>query len=52
MKFSINGKKITKKEAVTLISKEQLEEAKEAFYEDPNEEIAFMTTKGIIVIDF
>lgn len=52
MKFYLNGKKITKKEAMTFISKEQLAEAKQAHNEDPYEEIAFWVGKGMLVIEF
>lgn len=52
MKFYINGKKITKAEALTLITERQLAEAKQAHIEDPYEEQSYMTSRGILVIEF
>ena len=47
MKLYLNGKKISQKAA-----KEMLKEAKEAFREDPFEEISFFVGKGILNFEF
>ena len=52
MKFYLNEKKITKKEAMTYITKSQLEEAREAFMADPYEEISYWVGKGMLRIEF
>lgn len=55
-KFYLNGKKITKKAAIELLSKEKFErfisEAKETFFEDPYIANEWMTRKGIFSIEF
>lgn len=52
MRFYLNGKKITKQEAMTLITEGQLKEARKAHSMDPYEEQSYMTKKGILVIEF
>ena len=52
MKFYLNGKPITKKEAMKLITAKQLEEAREAFEIDPLEEQSWFVGKGILVVEF
>ena len=52
MKFYLNGKKITKKEAMTYITPAQLADAKQAHEEDPWEEQSFWVGKGMLVIEF
>lgn len=56
MKFYLNGKKISRKSAQELAGTERfgriLQEAKEAYREDPGEEIAYMVGGGILVIEF
>lgn len=54
--ITLDGKKISKKAAVEKFGKEKmddrLKEAKEAFMEDPNEEISWWTGAGMLVIEF
>lgn len=52
MKFYLNGKKITKKEAMTYITPVQLAEAERAHEEDPFEEQSWWVGKGMLVIEF
>lgn len=52
MNFFLDGKKITKEEAMKFITPAQLAEAKQAHEEDPWEEIAFWVGKGMLVIEF
>lgn len=55
MNFYINGKKVTKKAAMDKAGAERfgamLKEAKQAYAEDPNEEISFMVQGGILTIE-
>ena len=55
-KFYINGKKTTKKALTEQFGKERLNrwiaEAKETFFEDPYIQNDFMTSKGMLTIDF
>lgn len=52
MKFYLNGKEITKEEAMKLITPKQLEEAMEGFEEDPYTEESYMVAGGYLVIEF
>ena len=52
MKFYLNEKPITKKEALKLITVEQLEEAREAFEVDPMELQAWYTSDGMLEVEF
>ena len=56
MKFYLNGKKISRKEAQERAGAERfgrmLGEAHEAHSEDPNEEISFMVRGGTLTIEF
>lgn len=52
MKFYLNDKQITETEARKLVTDEQIAEAKQAFRDDPYEEIAYMTKAGYLVICF
>ena len=56
MKFYLNGKKISRKEAQELAGTERfsrmVEEAREAHSEDPNEEIDYMIRGGTLTIVF
>ena len=55
MKFYLNGKKISRKEAQELAGTERfgrmVEEAREAQSEDPNEEIDYMVRGGTLTIE-
>jgi len=56
MKFYLNGKKISRKEAQELAGTERfsrmVEEAREAHSDDPNEEIDYMVRGGTLTIEF
>lgn len=56
MKLYLDGKKITQKKVKELLGEERykrmLKNAKEAFKEDPFEEISFFVGKGILVFEF
>lgn len=56
MKLYLDGKKITQKEVKEMLGEERykrmLKNAKEAFKEDPFEEISFFVGKGILVFEF
>ena len=56
MKFYLNGKKISRKEAQELAGAARfgrmVEEAREAHSEDPNEEIDYMVRGGTLTIEF
>ena len=56
MKLYLNGKKISQKAAKEMLGEEcykrMLKEAKEAFREDPFEEISFFVGKGILNFEF
>ena len=56
MKFYLNGKKISRKEAQELAGAgrfgRMVEEAREAHSEDPNEENDFMVRGGTLTIEF
>jgi len=56
MKFYMNGKKISRKEAQELAGagrfSSMVEEAREAHSEDPNEEIDYMVRGGTLTIEF
>ena len=51
-KFYLQGKKITKKKAMELISSKQLKEAQQAFLEDPHEHLSWYTKEGMLVVEF
>ena len=56
MKFYLNGKKISRKEARELAGAgrfdRMVEEAREAHSEDPNEEIDYMVRGRTLTIEF
>ena len=56
MKFYLNGKKISRKEAQELAGaghfSRMVEEAREAHSEDPNEEVDYMVRGGTLTIEF
>ena len=56
MKLYLNGKKISQKEVKEMLGEERfkrmLKEAKEAFKEDPFEEISFFVGKGRLIFEF
>ena len=56
MKLSLNGKKLSKKEAELILSKTKLNElinnAKETYKFDPYIETSFLTAKGTLNIEF
>ena len=56
MKLYLNGKKISRKQALELAGAgcfgRMVEEAREAHSEDPNEEIAYMVRGGTLTIEF
>lgn len=52
MKFYLNGKKITKTEALKYITEKQIAEARQAFEIDPLEEQSWWIGKGTLVIEF
>ena len=52
MKFYLKNAKITKKEAMELITKAQLNEAQQSYQMDPLEQQSYQTKKGILTIEF
>ena len=52
MKFYLDNKKITKKEALKYITEKQLAEARQAFEIDPLEEQSWWVGKGILRVEF
>lgn len=46
------SKKITKKQALTYINKNELKEALYCYMQDPNESIEYMTRDGRLHIEF
>lgn len=56
MKLFLNDKKITQAKAKELVGekrfKEMVKEAKQAFVEDPYEEISYFIGKGVLIFEF
>ena len=50
--YSNKSRKITKKEAMSLITERQLQEAKETFKRDPYVSNEYMVRGGRVVIEF
>lgn len=51
-KFYLEGKKTTKKKAMTLISNEQLKGAFEDFLKDPLQQQSWYTKEGSLIVEF
>lgn len=51
MRFYLNEKKISVKKAKELLSKSQMKEARESIIADPNEEVSYMTTAGMLRVE-
>jgi len=54
--IALDGKKISKKAACEMFGKEDMDkrikEAREAFFEEPNEEISWWMGNGMLTIEF